>query len=422
MPSPDRIPNRDSPQRAAESLLILDISRLVYATWTRTPTGIPRVELAYARHFIAKEPDRLRFVVLDAIGRLRIVKTEAAIGFVRAISAYWNEGVSSTGAYARLILRALRLYTGLLLRPGNDMNRLVAGLGSRVIYVIPSQLQLERSAQVERLKQAGDVKIVYFVHDILPALMPDYFEDGAPERTRRRLTNAARLVDAIVANSQATADAFRDRFGQSLPPSFVTVAPLGVNRPARPSGTAKPPAPYFVMLGTIEPRKNHLLILQCWRNLLGLAPDRMPTLVVIGSRGWKNREVFDILDRPAELQGFVREHGKVADTDVTELLMGARALLMPSLAEGFGLPLSEALAVGTPVICSDISVFREVGAGVPDYLDPADEPAWRAAILDYSEPDSLRRRRQLRRLAAWSPPTWRDHFKRVEATLGALEN
>ncbi len=94
--------------------------------------------------------------------------------------------------------------------------------------------------------------------------------------------------------------------------------------------------------------------------------------------------------------------------------------MLPSLAEGYGLPLAEALTQGTPVLCSDIPVFHEVGGDIPDYLVPTDGAAWRAAVLDYVQPRSAKREAQLRRLASWSQPTWKQHFAVVDAALRTL--
>ena len=83
---------------------------------------------------------------------------------------------------------------------------------------------------------------------------------------------------------------------------------------------------------------------------------------------------------------------------------------MPSFAEGFGLPVVEALALGAPVIASDLPALREAGGRAPDYLDPLDGPGWTAAVLDYAKPDSAMRRAQLKRMATWRPPNWDDHL------------
>ena len=96
-------------------------------------------------------------------------------------------------------------------------------------------------------------------------------------------------------------------------------------------------------------------------------------------------------------------------------------MLLPSYAEGFGLPLAEALASGIPALCSDIAVFREVGGDVPEYLDPLDLPAWAEAVLEYSRPDSVRRAEQMRRLSQWRAPRWAEHFTIVEQVLGDID-
>ena len=82
------------------------------------------------------------------------------------------------------------------------------------------------------------------------------------------------------------------------------------------------------------------------------------------------RDVIESLEEGACLDGCLQERSRLPDATVTGMLKGARALLLPSLAEGYGLPLAEALTCGAPVLCSDIPLFREVGGGVLDHVDP----------------------------------------------------
>jgi len=307
------------------------------------------------------------------------------------------------------------------LRPWGNLKQLVATHPGRLLYIISSQLQLDRPALIEELKKAGDLKLVFFVHDILPSLFPHFFTDEDARLYHQRMENAARLADAIVVNSQATAESFEGRFGRQLTAGTLIVAPPGV---ALRANVGVPPdlprQPYFVMLGTIEPRKNHKLILELWLELRRELGESTPPLLVVGERGWKNRDVIEILERCAPLHGIVEECGRLPDAAVAGLLKGACALLLPSFAEGYGLPLAEALTYGTPVLCSDIQVFREVGGDIPEFLDPADGRAWRAAVHDYAQPHSLRRQAQLRRLASWSRPTWEQHFAVVAPALRKL--
>ncbi len=114
------------------------------------------------------------------------------------------------------------------------------------------------------------------------------------------------------------------------------------------------------------------------------------------------------------------EVGPLDDRRLAKALAGARALLFPNFAEGYGIPLTEALAAGVPVIASDLPVFREIGQGVPELLPPDDAAAWSGAIADYARPDSARRREQLNRLAAFRVPDWQGHFFRVDDFLAKL--
>ena len=225
---------------------------------------------------------------------------------------------------------------------------------------------------------------------------PEYARPGQDLRHRRRIETTAALADAVIVGSAATRDALQpylDRGGQR--PS-VLVSPFGIDLPVLAAdGPPLPDAPYFVCVGTIEPRKNHLLLLHLWRRLAEEGGAPAPRLVLIGHRGWETGNAVEMLDRCPALRGLVVERNQAADTEMARLLKGARALLLPSFAEGFGFPMVEALALGVPVLCSDLAALRENGGEVPEYLDPLDARAWRDAILDYSPDASPRRQAQL---------------------------
>jgi glycosyltransferase involved in cell wall biosynthesis len=397
--------------------IALDISRLIYTAWHRTPVGISRVELAYAEHFIDTVPDRLHFVVRDALGRLRVLDRRHAIAFVGQLRRFWQFETGTTAAYRRIAMRALWLHIRLLLSPKGSLSSLIDGIVNRWVYICVSQLSLAKPATIVELRQRKSLKVLCAVHDILPIEYPQYFPAGAESGYRARLESTARHADIVMTNSQATATGFRRGFCGPGHSPVIVVAPLGVEDRAeadRRDVTDHPP--YFVMLGTIEPRKNHLLILRLWRSL----GENAPRLVIIGKRGWRNQATFDLLDRSVAPGGQVEEHDRLSDDEVRRMLSGARALLMPSFAEGFGLPIAEALASGVPVLCSDIAVFREVGGDAPEFIDPRDDAAWRAAIIDYAAPQSRRRAAQLARLKAHVPVRWPEHFRRISQSLATL--
>ena len=143
----------------------------------------------------------------------------------------------------------------------------------------------------------------------------------------------------------------------------------------------------------------------------------MPRLVVIGQRGWECEQVVDLLERCEALRGTVIQRTRCSDSELATWLHHAQALLFPSFAEGYGMPLVEALAQRVPVIASDLPVFREIAGDIPVYLDPLDGAAWQRTILAYSTFDSVVRQEQCARVVDWRPPTWDHHFERVERLM-----
>jgi glycosyltransferase involved in cell wall biosynthesis len=150
--------------------------------------------------------------------------------------------------------------------------------------------------------------------------------------------------------------------------------------------------------------------------------ENAPRLLIIGERGWEAEGVFRLLDGSEKLRRHVIELGGCSDAEMGRHLASARALLFPSFVEGYGLPMTEALGAGVPVIASDLPVFRELCGSVPDYLASRDESAWEAAIVDYARPDSAARAAQLERMQNFTPPDWTTHFKKVEAWLANLSS
>jgi glycosyltransferase involved in cell wall biosynthesis len=162
------------------------------------------------------------------------------------------------------------------------------------------------------------------------------------------------------------------------------------------------------------------MLLHVWTRLVQRLGPNAPLLLIVGQRGWECEQALDLLDRSELLKGAVSEISDCDDATLANHLANARALLFPSHVEGYGLPIVEALRAGTPVIASDLPVFREIAGDVPEYLDPLDGPAWEAAILDYADEFSVKRADQLERLAAYRPPSWKDHLTKVESWFAIL--
>jgi glycosyltransferase involved in cell wall biosynthesis len=385
----------------SERSLVIDATRLTRrALKGQIPTGIDRASLAYIEHYAA-----------DA---------QALVTWL------WWAFILPRGASRRL--------WALLLAPSTGSRAelvlvLVWGALVSVVFVRRTEGQILLNTAHSGLEHGGyrwvlsryRFKPVFLIHDLIPVTHPEYCRPGQRDRHATRIRTALERGAGLIANSQATLKVLTEHAGQiraSMPTAVA--APLASSlRRAAPGG--RPVAgPYFVILGTIEARKNHWMLLKVWRQLVERFGAAAPKLVIIGKRGWECENVFDLLDRCESLRGFVIEHSSCTDAELNNYLHHSQALLYPSFAEGYGLALVEALTLGVPVIVSDLPAFREVGGAVPEYVDPLDGRRWAELVLEYARPDSRSRAAQLERLTHFEQPTWSAHFAIVDQLLGRL--
>lgn len=383
------------PDRSSRDYLI-DVSRLIWRVWEgKLPTGIDRVCLEYVGHFGDRSQAvvqfRSRIFVLGPrssdrifallLGRTRVTKLRLAMLLPKVL------------AFARR------------LPPGRGM-----------IYLNVGHTGLNDSALPQWIAANG-VRGFYLIHDLIPMTHPQFCRPGEAQKHERRIRNALGSATGIIGNSQATLDelaAFAAE--QSLPMPPTIAAWISGYRPASAHAGGHSKRPYFVTLGTIEGRKNHIVLLHVWKRLASEMGAETPLLVIVGQRGWEAERTIAILDDREALGGHVQELADCHDRELEALIGSARALLMPSFTEGFGLPVIEALAAGTPVIATDLPVYREIVGNIPTYLDPADQAAWAKAVKAFAA-DGPERKRQKKAMAMFSPPTWERHFATVEKWL-----
>ncbi|WP_170230618.1 glycosyltransferase family 4 protein [Roseibium hamelinense] len=326
----------------------------------------------------------------------------------------WDTGTNQTQSTSRHL-------TGLVELVASCIPRKNGSPSATRVFLSLDHNGLERAGAVRQLYRTGDWKIVIFIHDLIPLTHPEYVVPATAPAHRQRLKTISECADLVICNSRYTDRMLHEYLGAEdlrIPPSLV--AHLGVECHWRDdAASTKSEKPYFVVLGTIEGRKNHLMILNVWRNLTNQLGDKAPHLHVVGRRGWEAESVFDMLDRSEALRGKVHEHSSLSDAKLSSLIAGARALLFPSFVEGYGLPLVEALQSGIPAIVSDIDVFREIAGDTPEYVDCLDGPGWADRIAEYSLPASHDRARQLKRLSSFKAASWSNHFSAVKAGFSA---
>jgi len=354
--------------------VLLDITRLVGRAGRGPLTGIDRVERAYLAALVNREGPFM-LICRSPLGHL-LFRADVAPRLLA-----WIDVPEAKPASLLAALRPLAFA-----RPSRSglARVLVAHAAGGGNYLNVGHANLD-AAFLAVLRQVPGLGVTVMIHDTIPLDHPEYSGDRAPAEFAAKLGAVAAHADLVLCpSSPVKAGLERWCAGFARTPT-IRVAPLGV-APAPPEPKAIPAwietdRPYFVTLGTIEPRKNHALLLDIWDGFrMRLPTGQIPRLFILGRRGWKNADVFARLDECARIGGDIVERAGLPDAAAMALLVGARALLAPSRAEGFGLPAAEAAALGVPVLATDLAVTREILGAYPVYLPTADRYAWSVAI------------------------------------------
>jgi len=259
--------------------------------------------------------------------------------------------------------------------------RLVAADLNRVLFA-PNYVL---SARFSKAKG----RLVATVHDLAVSHFPETMEASTRQALERNLDATLAKATALVTVSEtvrqeliADKEIRRDKIraihsGPGNPPDgskAIAALPTG--------------EPFVLFVGTLEPRKNLRTLLDAWELLHRQVADP-PVLVLCGRLGWKSESLEDSIRR-AQAAGRVRALGYVESAELATWYRGALAVALPSLYEGFGLPAVEAMAVGTPLILSDIPVLREVAGDAALYVEAEDAEAWAEAVERLLTDGSLR--------------------------------
>lgn len=380
--------------------ILLDMTRAVGRRWRgATPSGIDRVCDAYAAHFAERA-----LAVIQLRGHAAVLD--------EAGSRQLFDGLETgRGNFRALVTRLLAL---------QPRSRMPVSESAGALYLNVGHSDFDLSSHWNWVRRRRRVRSVYLLHDLIPITHPAL---TTPHKSARHLGRVSGAIDhaaGVVMTTQAAArdlTQWAEAQGRRLPP--VRIAPIAggpLPQPLRVEPQAMPP---FVSVGTIERRKNHGLLLRCWSMLIDRLGDDTPPLVLAGSAAKGQSLIETEFRRDPRLRHHVTLIDGLDDGALARLIAGARAMLLPTLAEGYGLPVVEALAMGVPVIASDLPALREVGQGVPALLDPTDPAAWAEAVIAMLD-DGPEHRRQQSAMPQFRAPSWHEHFAIVEPWLAQL--
>ena len=253
-----------------------------------------------------------------------------------------------------------------------------------------------------------DTPALLTVHDLSFLRHPETFPPALRAYLENAVPRSVARADHILADSNATRDDLINLL--NVAPSKVTTLYSGVSPRFTPNGTPGErqrlqskygigDTPYILALGTVQPRKNYVRLMEACDPL---AEKRDLHLIIVGRPAWLSEPIV----AAAEQRDHVRLMGFLDDADLPALYRQAAAFAFPSIYEGFGLPPLEAMASGTPVVVSAASSLPEVVGDAGLTIDPLDVPAWTTALTRILDDETLRARLRQAGLARAATFTW----------------
>jgi glycosyltransferase involved in cell wall biosynthesis len=359
--------------------VVLDLSDLF--SWfgaARAPSGIQRVQVEVTRAALAR----------GAAG------AEIRLAVFRPASGTWRElppeafhrmaGLSRIGADpAEPVWTTTRAQVEALVEAAPD---LAFAEGAWLVNPGSSWWLPGYHAAVRAARAARGLRYAAVIHDTGPVTVPEHSEPAVTARFARWFAVLGNTADLLLAVSEATRADILRLAAEALPGlPFAPVATLRLDaapapapRPARPHPRAAELAgePYILFVATIESRKDHVFVLNAWLALLRRHGAAVPLLVLVGRPGFEAEAALALLHRAPALEGRVAWLDDVDDGTLAALYRGALFTIYHSRHEGWGLPVTEALAAGKAVVAPALPALAEAAAGLALEFPPGSEPAF----------------------------------------------
>lgn len=403
--------------------VVFDVSDLVaYFARARVPTGIQRVQIEVIRGLAADVSPRICCAIE---GRDAWVEIPASV-FNRITDIATDGGQYSAQDWVAA-LAALQL--SLLL--GDPIvfsdNAVLLNLGT-------SWWLQNYFLQVRNAQQQSNVEYVPFVHDLIPIITPHHCVDGLVEDFVFWATSVFNHASRFLVNSEATKRdllAVAGDIGRVISPDAVTVVRLDA-RFAMPKPLSDPVTvlnglgvgsqPFVLFVSTIESRKDHVGTLRVWQTLIARYGRAVPKLVCVGNNGWLNEAFYELLASDETLGERVLLLSKISDRELGLLYEKCLFTVYPSTYEGWGLPITEALSYGKPVIAANNSSIPEAGGALALYFETGNVAQFAALVEKLSFDEPFRETVSQRIVYQYRPRNWAQVARQIHEAVTAPQS
>lgn len=411
-------------------------------------TGIQRVVRAFASHLPSVAGDAMEvrnvvlrgggFSILEGFGpvaipgarfRPRQALNSAYLGTVRKLAGLTpNPRVKqfllahkNDFGLAYLLTTPLRLGQRLRRRQPVAPPSSLKFLSGDILFLCDGIWMHDAVGAVEEAHRAG-ARVVLFIHDIIPLTHPQFCHPAFVKRFSAWLARMLPLSDALVFNSRHTRDTVARYVEESGLPAPLQdlwrVVYLGADLPAQDMELPRwssvrsilgQTGNTYLCVGTLEARKNQELLIDAFEQLWG--EGGTAKLLLIGRSGGMCHELVDRIRHHPQWRKRLFWLDRASDRELNHAYAHAKGLIFPSLEEGFGLPLVEALRAGLPTVCSDLPVFREIAQDRALYFPPSDSAALHRTLV----------RLESGQAPPMTPFSWPDWRSSTQALYEALQ-
>ncbi len=409
------------------------------ANWNRPAVGIIRVERALAEHLqtlLGKDRCRLciwkddRFVEWTADSALLAPDMEAALNILLPRSPSFDLARS-------LVARALQRFFTPSGEPQTDGelrfalpikdNELPHPLPGDILLSAGLDWDYAYSRELYTLAKRQGLRIISCCYDLIPVLFPQYCVGDVSRSFTEYFMALSWGSEAVLCISEQTRRDYLQLCTElGAPLRRTIVIPLGDNLPAGGTDIGEQvniiaQSPFILFVSTIERRKNHDVLYRAYHLLARRgAAATLPTLVFVGMPGWGIDDLMKDIELDPLVQGKIVQLNHVTDAELEFLYKTSLFCVFPSLYEGWGLPVGEALSMGKAVIASGEASLPEVGGDLVRYVRPWDAYGWADAIDEYVKQPELVRAVETRVKAGYVPRKWTDTAATVAELLGEM--
>jgi glycosyltransferase involved in cell wall biosynthesis len=350
----------------------LDITTTL--NWNRAAVGIVRVEAEALRYFLAVNEESVCFCQFDSERKRYIIVPKAV---ARAVLANLDAGEQIAVLDDEIA----------------EDQKLPHPFAVGDTYVsLGLDWDHKDLATLYCIKQRLNLSIILFCYDTIPILFPEYCVSGVPEKFQQYFVDVAWCANVVLCISEhSRSDLLTYLQNVGAPVPKLEVVSLGTEIPTTREQSYSGDileilnTKFILFVSTIEARKNHRVLYEAYKKILGVDKKDTPLLVFVGMRGWGTDELISDIESDIIVGSYIRCLHNISDSDLAHLYENSLFTVYPSFYEGWGLPIAESLAYGKFCLASNVASLPEVGRDLIEYLPPDDADLWAERIVFYSD-------------------------------------